>query len=122
MSGLILPKVLNRKRDRIPSDAVTIGRPSIWGNPFGIGRDGDRAGVIAKHRRWLAGQAQLLRRLPSLRGCSLVCFCAPLGCHGDALLWLANPDLRTALAAADEDGRYAGLSDLERMMADALNG
>jgi hypothetical protein len=25
-----------------------------------------------------------------LRGCDLVCFCAPLPCHGDLLLWLAG--------------------------------
>jgi len=27
---------------------VYIGRPSKWGNPFVIGRDGSRADVIAK--------------------------------------------------------------------------
>jgi hypothetical protein len=25
-----------------------------------------------------------------LRGCDLVCFCAPLACHDDPLLWLAS--------------------------------
>ncbi len=29
---------------------VKIGRPTKWGNPFVIGRDGAREDVIAKHR------------------------------------------------------------------------
>ena len=60
------------------------------GNPFRIGPDGDRATVIAKHERWLADQHNLLRALDELRGRDLVCFCAPLPCHGDLLRRLAN--------------------------------
>lgn len=70
--------------------AVYIGRGSKWGNPFVIGRHGDRAAVVAKHEAWLRGQHELLRALPALRGRDLVCFCAPLACHGDLLLRLAN--------------------------------
>jgi len=33
---------------------VYIGRPSKWGNPFVIGRDGSRADVIAKYRTWIS--------------------------------------------------------------------
>jgi hypothetical protein len=47
-------------------------------NPVRIGRDGDRASVIAKYERWLADQHHLLRTLDKLRGHDLVCFCAPL--------------------------------------------
>jgi len=56
----------------------------------GIGRDGGRATVIAKYERWLADQHHLLRALDELRGRDLVCFCAPLACHGDLLRRLAN--------------------------------
>jgi hypothetical protein len=45
---------------------------------------------IAKHERWLADQHNLLRALDELRGRDLVCFCAPLPCHGDLLRRLAN--------------------------------
>ena len=83
-------KVLNKHQAGIPATAVYIGRGSKWGNPFRIGPDGDRAAVIAKHERWLAQQPQLLRSLDELRGRDLVCFCAPLACHGDLLLRLAN--------------------------------
>ena len=83
-------KVLNKHHRGTLSDAVYIGRGSKWGNPFVIGRDGDRAAVIEKHGRWLADQHQLLRALDELKGCDLVCFCAPAPCHGDLLLRLSN--------------------------------
>ncbi|WIW89595.1 DUF4326 domain-containing protein [Sphingobium sp. V4] len=82
--------VLNRHQVGLPRDAVYIGRGSKWGNPFVIGRDGDRATVIAKYERWLRTQHHLLRALDELRGRDLVCFCAPRACHGDLLLRLAN--------------------------------
>lgn len=83
-------RVLNKHHAGIPAGAVYIGRGSKWGNPFRIGRDGDRAAVVAKYERWLADQHHLLRALDELHGCDLVCFCAPRACHGDLLLRLAN--------------------------------
>lgn len=86
----ISPRVLNKKTDRIPPGAVYCGRPSPFGNPFVIGRDGSRADVIAKYEAWLTRQPALLARLPSLKGRDLACWCAPLPCHCDVLLRLAN--------------------------------
>jgi len=83
-------KVLNKHRTGVPAGAVYIGRGSKWGNPFVIGRDGDRATVIAKYERYLRTRHDLLRALDELRGSDLVCYCAPQSCHGDLLLWLAN--------------------------------
>ena len=85
-----MSRVLNKHKTGVPAGAVYIGRGSKWGNPFRIGADGDRATVIAKHESWLRDQHHLLRALDELRGCDLVCFCAPLPCHGDLLLWLAG--------------------------------
>jgi hypothetical protein len=65
---------------------VYIGRPSKWGNPFAIGRDGDRAAVVAKYRAWLPTQPQLMAALPELKGRVLGCYCAPEACHGDVLV------------------------------------
>ncbi len=90
------PKVLNKKRLRgfVPN-SVYIGRPSIWGNPFVLGKDGNRWDVITKYERWLAQQPHLLAQLDRLRGRHLVCWCTPQPCHGDVLLRLANaPTLR----------------------------
>jgi hypothetical protein len=42
-------KVLN-KRDAGANAGVYIGRGSAWGNPYVIGKDGDRAEVIEKYR------------------------------------------------------------------------
>lgn len=73
-----------------PFDAY-IGRPSKWGNPFTIGKDGSRAEVIAKCRTWITCQPEMLvavRR--ELRGKVLGCWCAPKACHGDVLAEIAN--------------------------------
>ena len=91
-------KVLNKHQAGISSGAIYIGRGSKWGNPFRIGRDGDRAAVITKHERWLADQHHLLRALDELRGHDLVCFCAPRACHGDLLARLANAPREARIA------------------------
>lgn len=83
-------KVHNKKHGTAPADAVYIGRPSKWGNPFVIGRDGNREQVIAKFEEWILGQPQLLAQLHEIKGKDLVCFCAPEACHGDVLARLAN--------------------------------
>ena len=64
---------------------VYIGRPSKWGNPFEIGRDGIRGEVIEKYRKWILTQPELLAALPELKGKVLGCWCAPLPCHGEVL-------------------------------------
>lgn len=92
-----MPKVLNKYKDGVPAGAVYIGRPSKWGNPFVIGKDGDREEVIAKYRQWLLAQPALVEAAKrELAGKDLVCFCAPKGCHGDVLLEVANAELRGA--------------------------
>lgn len=112
-------KVLNKHAVGIPVGSVYIGRGSKWGNPFRIGPDGDRAAVIAKHERWLADQHHLLRAIDELRGRNLVCFCAPLPCHGDLLMWFANANRDERIAwwrrvtTAGERERGAG-TDLSR--------
>ena len=65
---------------------VYIGRPSKWGNPFTIGRDGDRDEVIRKYDAWLMTQPNLLNSLHELRGKTLGCWCKPKRCHGDVLV------------------------------------
>ena len=68
---------------------VYVGRGSKWGNPFKIGRDGDRADVIRLYRKWIIRQPELMAALPALRGKVLGCWCAPAPCHGDVLVELA---------------------------------
>jgi hypothetical protein len=101
-----MPQVLNIKhlpgfRERqpiIPPVAVYIGRvnrwyrlpASKWANPFSVRREADREAVIAAYEKWLRSQRDLMEALHELQGCDLVCWCAPLPCHGDVLLRLAN--------------------------------
>jgi hypothetical protein len=80
---------------------VYVGRPSKWGNPFVIGRDGDRREVVRKYREWLLTQPELLAALPELRDKVLACWCAPLPCHADVLVELANAT-EAYLAKRDE--------------------
>lgn len=79
-------------RDGLVPNAVSVARPSKWGNPFKIGKDGTREQVIAKYEEWLMKQPRLLAALPELRGKVLVCWCAPLPCHADVLDRLANQE------------------------------
>lgn len=69
---------------------VYIGRPSKWGNPFVIGKDGNRDDVVRKYEEWIKGQPELLADLFSLKGKVLACWCSPAACHGDVLARLAN--------------------------------
>ena len=90
--------MINVLHKRAGIAGIYIGRPSPLGNPFAIGRDGTRNEVIAKYRTWLVAEihdnpagrtAQELRKLinehETNRLLNLVCWCAPLACHGDVI-------------------------------------
>ena len=79
---------------------VYIGRRSKWGNPCVLGRDGDRAAVVAAYRQYVAQQPALQADLAELAGRVLECFCSPQLCHGEVLLeWLETcPQRETAVA------------------------
>ena len=54
-------------------------RATPWGNPFVIGRDGDRATVIARYRdHYLPSRSDLLARLGELRGKARTCVKRPV--------------------------------------------
>lgn len=92
------PRRIQRSRKkgwRMPENAVYVGRPTIWGNPFE---------TMGEFHLWLRGsirampedhsrRAEILRRLPELKGKNLACWCK-VGdcCHADVLLELANKE------------------------------
>lgn len=89
-----------RKGWRMPPNSKSVARPSIYGNPYRIGRDGNAEECVAKFRAsWESGlkgppgmhQALMRSMLRKLRGKNLACYC-PLDqpCHADVLLELAN--------------------------------
>ena len=67
---------------------VLIARPSKSGNPFQIGRDGDRERVIRMYEVHIRRRPDLLAALPELAGKRLGCYCKPEACHGDVLVKL----------------------------------
>lgn len=84
-------KVLNKYTHGNPAGSVNIMRPGKFGNPFAIGRDGNRADVIRKFEAWINTRPDLISAAKhELKGKDLVCCCAPQACHGDILLRIAN--------------------------------
>lgn len=87
-------KVVNKKMYR--GNGIYIGRGSIFGNKFVIGKDGSREDVIEKYLEWLREEyrnggkvkselLELVERYKMGEELVLVCWCKPLGCHGDIL-------------------------------------
>ena len=86
--------VVNKK---LTNGGLYVGRPSPLGNPYKLGRDGDRPTVIQKYRRWLWSKIQRrdsaviieLERLKALviagEQVELMCWCAPQPCHADVI-------------------------------------
>lgn len=77
---------------------IYIGRPSPFGNPFRIGECGDRKTVIAKYDTWIRNELrdvrsvrlrkaidQLVEFVQQGNDLVLLCYCAPLACHGDVI-------------------------------------
>ena len=82
-----MTKVVHCKKE---SYDIYIGRPSKWGNPFKIGRDGTREEVIEKYKQYVLGKKELMQSLDELEGKTLGCWCHPKLCHGDVLEELVN--------------------------------
>jgi hypothetical protein len=68
-----------------------VGRGSVLGNRFVIGRDGSREEVIEKYRRWLfdelvRGTWKVQKELEMLVADSVIgCWCFPKRCHGEVI-------------------------------------
>jgi hypothetical protein len=75
-------------------EGIRIGRPSVFGNPFKIGRDGDRGQVIEKYRRYFSDRVakdEAFRvAVEGLKGKKLLCYCHPRACHGDVIAEYLN--------------------------------
>ena len=89
-------KVVNLYKE--PYD-VYIGRGSTWGNPFVIGKDGDRESVIHLYKKYLWQQileGRITKRdFQNIQGQTLGCFCKPQACHGDVIIKAMNWMLET---------------------------
>jgi hypothetical protein len=78
--------VVNLRKEKYD---VYIGRGSIFGNPFHIGKDGNREEVIEKYKKYfekrIAEDCKFKNAVLSLKGKVLGCYCKPLKCHGDVI-------------------------------------
>lgn len=81
-----MSRVVHCKKE--PFD-VYIGRPSKWGNPYSIGKDGTREEVIVKYMEYFY-TTHLAEDIQELKGKTLGCWCSPKVCHGDFLTTLAD--------------------------------
>lgn len=72
------------------TDYVPIGRGTLWGNPYKIGKHGTREEVIRRYRidivKRLLIEEGLVDELMKLDGKTLGCYCKPESCHGDVLV------------------------------------
>jgi len=82
-------RVVNLKTERYDV-YIGRGRGSIFGNPFILGRDGDRTEVIGSFKRYFYNRLTLddgfKAKVLELKGKVLGCFCKPLPCHGDVIV------------------------------------
>jgi len=91
-----MPKRLQRMRTKgwkMPKDAIYVGRPTRWGNPYKVGEDLPLKMAVALYAQRLQRMSPQERRklLEPLRGKHLVCWCRPESmCHADVLLKWAN--------------------------------
>ncbi len=83
--------VKNLKDDKFPrlSD-LRIDRRTKYGNPFAIGKDGNREEVIVKYREYIAENMHLINEIRERNPRYLYCWCAPLPCHGDVIVELLD--------------------------------
>lgn len=79
-------RVWNKRTEKPPKDAVYVGRPTKWGNPFSMRSEADRNMVCDAFEREILPTLDV----SSLKGKDLICWCAPLRCHADSILQKAN--------------------------------
>jgi hypothetical protein len=79
-------------------NGVRVDRKSIFGNPFKMKDESDRASVIKCFGTYFYGRLQMdagfLGAVESLRGKVLLCWCSPKPCHADVIAeYLNNTEL-----------------------------
>jgi hypothetical protein len=72
---------------------VAIDRSGPFGNPYHVGKDGDRGAVLELYRSYFSRRVEqdpeFKRRVLDLRGKRLGCWCSPMPCHGMIIVeWL----------------------------------
>lgn len=86
--------IRNYDRDNLPSHCILIDRTTIFGNPFTIGKHGNRKEVISRFKRYfdrrIKHDIKFRNAVRKLAGKTLLCWCHPMGCHGDVIAEYLN--------------------------------
>lgn len=90
---------------RMPPNTVKVDRTTKWGNPFIVGKHGDRAYCVKLYALLMGGYLCLTigngaeqqaarkyveRNRNTLKGKNLACWCSDGPCHADILLEIAR--------------------------------
>jgi len=99
-SRMSKPKRIQRSRAKDwkrPANAIYVGRPTVWGNPYVVGSqlmNGETltaAKAVALYEQHLADNFSERDIRHCLHDKDLACWCAlDQPCHADVLLWIAN--------------------------------
>ena len=84
-----VPRLVNMATTIPNKDAVYIGRPSRWGNPYRLSKY-SRSEAIRLFEIHLVNSG-LIEQIHILKNKQLVCFCHPKACHGEVLLKYITP-------------------------------
>jgi hypothetical protein len=105
----MIPQRIRRSRAkgaRLPENTVCVDRSTKWGNPFIIGKHGNRDECVNLYKALLAGyicvssdiepnllmayRAMVVADRHELKGKNLACWCGAGPCHADVLLEVAS--------------------------------
>jgi hypothetical protein len=91
-------EIIIRNAKYYDGPGVYVGRPSVLGNPFKIGKDGTttREDAIRRYDEWFNNQLQssvqieeaviqCLSTLYKTKKLTLICWCYPKSCHADII-------------------------------------
>jgi hypothetical protein len=94
------PRRIKRSRAKgwkMPENAIYVGRPTVWGNPYAVGAQLLNGEILTADKAVALYEQHLRENFDErdirhcLRGKDLVCWCAlDEPCHADVLLRIAN--------------------------------
>lgn len=81
---------------KVDGEVINIMRPSILGNPFNMSSEDEREISVRKYYHYLREEfkkkeevyqelIKIVEKLKSGKDIYLVCYCAPMLCHGDVI-------------------------------------
>lgn len=77
----------------VGKNAIYVGRPTKWANPYKLKHEKDRQEIVEKYRQYLkCNKALTMEAKQVLKGRNLSCWCAPKICSADVLLEISNEE------------------------------